>query len=164
MPCDPVHPAANPADQHDEPVETLRAPSPEAGFSLVEVLVVLLIIGLISTVVLINVLPARDRASVDKARADIAILEQALENYRLDNMTYPRTADGLDALVTPPASLTRADRYRDGGYIRRLPDDPWGNPYQYAFPGKARPFDIYSMGADGAVGGEGLDADIGNWE
>ncbi len=127
-------------------------------------LVVLLIIGLISTVVLINVLPARDRASVDKARADIAILEQAIENYKLDNMTYPRTVDGLDALVTAPASLARADRYRDGGYIRRLPDDPWGNAYQYAYPGKARPYDIYSFGADGVAGGEGLDADIGNWE
>lgn len=125
---------------------------------------VLLIIGLISTVVLVNVLPARDRASVDKARADIAILEQAVESYKLDNMTYPRTADGLDALIAAPAGLARPDRYREGGYIRRLPDDPWGNPYQYAYPGKARAYDIYSFGADGVAGGEGLDADIGNWE
>jgi general secretion pathway protein G len=128
------------------------------------VLVVLLIIGLISTVVLINVLPARDQANVDKVKIDIATLEQALENYKLDNFTYPRTADGLQALIAAPPTLTRADRYREGGYVRRLPEDPWGNPYQYAYPGRARPYDIFSFGADGAPGGEGQDADIGNWD
>ncbi len=161
MPCDPVHPVANPANQHDGDVKH-RAQS-EAGFSLIEVLVVLLIIGLISTVVVINVLPAGDRARVDKARADIAMLEQALESYRLDNFAYPRTQDGLQALVAAPAGLSRPDRYREGGYIRRLPNDPWDNAYVYAFPGQNRTIDIYSLGADGAPGGEGLDADIGNW-
>jgi general secretion pathway protein G len=162
MPCDPVHPVADPADQHDDDVN--RPPQGEAGFSLIEVLVVLLIIGLISTVVVINVLPASDRARVDKAKTDIAMLEQALESYRLDNFAYPRTQDGLQALVTAPAGLSRPDRYREGGYIRRLPNDPWDNPYVYAFPGQNRAIDIYSLGADGAPGGEGLDADIGNWD
>lgn len=135
----------------------------EAGFTLVEVMVVVVIIGLLATVVLINVLPARDRAMREKARADIAVLEQAVESYRLDNFTFPRSEDGLRALVAAPASLNRPDRYREGGYIRRLPDDPWGNPYRYANPGKHGPFDIYSLGADGREGGEKNDADIGNW-
>jgi general secretion pathway protein G len=157
MPCRPVHPAADPADQH------ARRLKRQAGFSLIEVMVTLVIIGLLSTLVLINVLPSRDKAMVDKAKADIATLEIALDTYKMDNFGYPRTEEGLDALVTAPASA-KAERYREGGYVRRLPDDPWGNPYQYAFPGRARGFDVYSLGADNAPGGEGLDADIGNWD
>ncbi len=135
-----------------------------AGFTLVEVMVVVVIIGLLATVVVINVLPAQDRAMVEKAGADIAVLEQAVETYRLDNLTFPRTEDGLQALVEPPASLTRPERYRQGGYVRRLPDDPWGNPYQYRQPGSDnRAFEIISLGADGQEGGEGNDADISNW-
>ena len=135
-----------------------------AGFTLVEVMVVVVIIGLLATVVVINVLPAQDRAMVEKAGADIAVLEQAVETYRLDNLTFPRTEDGLQALVAPPASLNRPERYRQGGYVRRLPDDPWGNPYQYRQPGRDnRPFEIISLGADGQEGGEGNDADISNW-
>jgi general secretion pathway protein G len=99
----------------------------------------------------------------EKARADVAVLEQAIEAYRLDNLAFPTTEQGLKALVSPPASLARADRYREGGYIRRLPQDPWGNPYQYALPGEHGRFDVYSFGADGAKGGEGENADIGNW-
>ena len=135
-----------------------------AGFTLVEVMVVVVIIGLLATVVVINVLPAQDRAMVEKAGADIAVLEQAVETYRLDNLTFPRTEDGLQALVAPPASLNRPERYRQGGYVRRLPDDPWGNPYQYRQPGRDnRPFEIISLGADGQEGGEGNDADISTW-
>ncbi len=160
MPCHPVHSPSDPADQH---AQRLRAAGAEAGFSLIEVMVTIVIIGLLSTVVLINVLPSRDAAMVEKARTDIATLEQAVETYKLETFAYPRTEDGLDALVAPPASLVKADRYREGGYIRRLPDDPWGNPYHYAYPGKARAFDVFSLGADNAPGGEGLDADIGNW-
>lgn len=135
----------------------------EAGFTLIEMMVVVVILGLLATVVVINVLPSQDRAMREKARADIAVLEQAVESYRLDNFTYPSAEDGLTALVTPPASLTRPDRYREGGYIKRLPSDPWGNPYKYARPGKHGPFDIYSFGADDREGGEKNDADIGNW-
>ena len=135
-----------------------------AGFTLVEVMVVVVIIGLLATVVVINVLPAQDRAMVEKAGADIAVLEQAVETYRLDNLTFPRSEDGLQALVAPPASLNRPERYRQGGYVRRLPDDPWGNPYQDRQPGRDnRPFEIISLGADGQEGGEGNDADISNW-
>ena len=132
------------------------------GFTLVELMVVIVIIGLLATVVAINVLPSQDRAMVGKARADISVLEQAIETYRLDNLTFP---DDLNALTTAPANLAQPERYRQGGYIRRLPEDPWGNPYQYrrqsAHGGQ---FDVYSLGADGKEGGEGNDADLGNWQ
>ena len=133
------------------------------GFTLVEMMVVIVILGLLATVVLINVLPAQDRAMKEKARADIAVLEQAVESYRLDNFRFPANDDGLQALVTPPGSLTQADRYREGGYVRRLPKDPWGGAYQYRAPGQHGVVDIFSFGADGREGGEGKDADIGNW-
>jgi general secretion pathway protein G len=126
-------------------------------------MVTILIIGLLSTIVLINVLPSRDAAMTEKARTDVRMLEQALEYYRLDMLDYPSTEQGLEALVTAPAGHPRADHYREGGYIRRLPDDPWGNAYQYVSPGAHGPVDIFSLGADGREGGEDLDADIGNW-
>ncbi len=136
----------------------------EAGFTLVELMVVIVIIGLLATVVVINVLPAQDRAMTEKAKADIALIEQALDMYRLDNLSYPRAEQGLAALVQPPAGLAQPTRYRAGGYLKRLPDDPWGAPYQYAFPGRHGAVDVYSFGADGREGGEGNDADIGNWK
>lgn len=133
-----------------------------AGFTLVELMVVIVIIGLLATVVAINVLPSQDRAMVGKARADISVLEQAIETYRLDNLTFP---DDLQALVAPPAGLARPERYRQGGYVRRLPEDPWGNPYQYRRPSThGGQFDVFSLGADGREGGEGNDADLGNWQ
>jgi general secretion pathway protein G len=135
----------------------------QAGFTLTEVMVSILIIGLLSTIVLVNVLPSRDTALVEKARTDVRALEQALELYRLDMLAYPSTEDGLQALVSAPAGHARADRYREGGYIRRLPEDPWGNPYQYVMPGANGLIDVYSLGADGRPDGDGLDADIGNW-
>jgi general secretion pathway protein G len=137
--------------------------SREAGFTLVELMVVIVIIGLLATVVMINVLPSQDRAMVEKARADIAALEQAVDTYRLEMLSFPRMGDGLEALVSQPARLDRPERYRSGGYIRRLPLDPWGNPYHYVYPGRRRSYDVYSLGADGREGGEGNDADIGNW-
>lgn len=149
----------------DRPVrKARRRPHGRGGFSLIELMVVVVIIGLLATVVVINVLPSRDQAMVEKARADISVLETALETYRLDNLAYPTTAQGLQALVSAPQGLNRPERYRQGGYVRRLPDDPWGAAYQYRRPGRdGRPFDIYSLGADGREGGEGDDADIGNW-
>lgn len=124
--------------------------SGEEGFSLVELMVVIVIIGLLATIVIINVMPAADRAANTKARADIATLEQAVEMYRLDHLAYPPTGEGLQALLA-------------GQYIRRLPNDPWGNPYRYSVPGTdGRPFRIASWGADGREGGSGDDADIGN--
>jgi general secretion pathway protein G len=143
--------------RHTGAVRTAR------GFTLIELMVVIVIIGLLATVVTLNVLPSQDRAMREKARTDVSLLEQAIDTYRLENLSYPRTEDGLPALLKPPASLSRPERYRAGGYIRRLPTDPWGNAYLYRFPGVHGPFDVYSLGADGAEGGEGEDADIGNW-
>jgi general secretion pathway protein G len=124
----------------------------EEGFTLVELMVVIVIIGLLATVVVINVMPAQDTARIRKAEADIATLEQGVEMYRLNKMSYPSSGQGLQSLVSE-------------GFIKRLPDDPWGKPYLYAVPGRnGQSFDIYSYGADGTQGGEGDDADIGNWK
>ena len=126
------------------------------GFTLVEMMVTLFILALLTTVVAINVLPNQDKAMVQKAKADIAVLGQAMETYRLDNLTYPDAGAGLQALVTPPAT----GGARTEGYIKKLPNDPWNRPYQYSMPGKSGAFDIYSLGADGAPGGENENADI----
>jgi general secretion pathway protein G len=121
------------------------------GFTLVELMVVIVIIGLLATVVMINVLPSQDRAMATKARADIATLSQAMEMYRLDNMRYP---PALDALAQPRPG-------GGGAYVRNLPKDPWGRPYQMTAPGQnGTPFDIVSLGSDGTPGGEGENADI----
>lgn len=134
--------------------------SAEHGFTLVELMVVIVIIGLLATIVAINVIPATDTARIEKAKADIATIEQALEQYRLDNLTYPAGSDGLQALLNPPASLAQPQRYRRGGYIKKLPDDPWGRAYLYTVPGRKGAFDISSLGADGQPGGESENADI----
>ena len=135
----------------------------EKGFTLVELLVVLVILGLLMTIVAIKVIPTIDTAKVDKAKADVAMLEQAVEMYRLGTQSYPTSSDGLQALITAPSSLARPELYQRGGYVKRLPNDPWGRPYVYAQPGNHGPFDIYSLGADGAPGGEADNADVGNW-
>ena len=144
--------------QHDD--DGNQEPS-RNGFSLVELMVVIFIIGLLATVVLINVLPSQDKAMRVKAQGDIATLSQAMEMYRLDNLAYPGAGEGLAALRTPPASIALPQNYRAGGYVKDLPNDPWGRPYQYQTPGRnGAAFDIFSLGADGKPGGEGNDADI----
>ncbi len=135
---------------------------PEAGVTLVEMMVVIVIIGLITAIVVVNVLPAQDTARVQKARADISGIVQALELYRLDRARYPSVDEGLEALTAPPADPANPSA-RAEPYIRRLPTDPWGQPYQYVIPGTRGPFDLYSLGRDAKEGGEGVDADIGNW-
>jgi general secretion pathway protein G len=131
----------------------------ERGVTLVEMMVVLVIIGLVAAIVAINVLPAQDRARAEKARTDISNLEQALELYRLDKARYPTMDEGLAALTGAGGAAAGAS-----AYIRRLPDDPWGRPYQYVLPGEHGPYDLYSFGADAQEGGEGPDADIVNWQ
>ncbi|SEQ70495.1 type II secretion system major pseudopilin GspG [Sphingobium sp. YR768] len=144
----------------DERGFTLSGRSAEDGFTLVELMVVIVIIGLLATIVAINVIPATDTARIEKAKADISTIEQALEQYRLDNLTYPAGSDGLQALLNPPASLAQPQRYRRGGYIKKLPQDPWGRAYVYTVPGRKGAFDISSLGADGQPGGENENADI----
>ncbi|MFC2953319.1 type II secretion system major pseudopilin GspG [Marinicaulis aureus] len=137
----------------------------QKGFSLVELLVALAILALISAIVVINVLPARDKAAVDTTKIDIGVIESALDQYRLDMMNYPTSQQGLEALINVPSDARNTGNYRPGGYLRgELPTDPWGNPYEYRFPGeRGGAYDLYSLGADGEPGGEGLNADIGNW-
>jgi general secretion pathway protein G len=137
--------------------------SAEHGFTLVELMVVIVIIGLLATIVALNVLPSGDRARVEKARADISTIEDALEMYRLQNLSYPTTSQGLAALQSPPAGLADPSRYQPGGYLKRLPDDPWGRPYLYVAPGRHGAADVWTFGADGKEGGEGIDADLGSW-
>ena len=133
-----------------------------SGFSLIEILVVLLIIGLLSTLVAINVLPSQDRARVEKAKADIAIMGNALEMHRLERFTYPSSELGLKALLKT-GEENSLNNVNNRGYIKSLPKDPWGNDYQYIIPGQNGEYDLFSMGADGDIGGEGINADIGNW-
>ena len=135
----------------------------EKGFTLVELMVVIVIIGLLATLVALTVLPQLGKANGQKAKADIATLDSALELYRLNNLTYPATSDGLGALLSAPPSLTDPSRYQAGGYIKKLPKDPWGRDYKYEYPGKHGSYDIYTLGADGIPGGTGENADIGNW-
>jgi general secretion pathway protein G len=135
---------------------------PEAGVTLIEMMVVIVIIGLIAAVVAINVLPAQDTARAQKALADVRTLEQALQLYRLDAGRFPTTEEGLDALVRPPATGPTGGPARTEPYIVRLPSDPWNRPYAYVSPGQnGRAYDLYSLGADGVEGGEGANADIG---
>ncbi|MCB2114534.1 MAG: type II secretion system major pseudopilin GspG [Parvularculaceae bacterium] len=135
----------------------------QRGITLIELLVVLSILALISALVVVNVLPERDRAAARKAKIDIGTIENALDQYSLDMFSYPTTQQGLEALVTAPPGDARADQYRPGGYLRAVPVDPWGRAYNYRFPGDHGPVDIFSLGADGEPGGEGVNADIVNW-
>lgn len=144
-------------------MKPMRYPRDQRGFTLLEIMVVIVILGLLVAVVAPNVLQNQDKAMVGKARADVALLEQALDMYKMDNFVYPTTDQGLEALVSKPQSGPEPKRYDSNGYIKRLPKDPWGNPYQYLQPGEHNPIDVYSLGADGELGGEGLAADIGNW-
>jgi general secretion pathway protein G len=134
------------------------------GFTLVELMVVIVIIGLLATIVALNVLPSGDTARIQKAKADIAQIEGGLELFKLQNTNFPTTTQGLQALVTAPSGLADPSRYQQGGYLKRLPDDPWGRPYLYASPGQHGEADVWTYGADGKEGGEGINADIGSWQ
>jgi general secretion pathway protein G len=141
--------------------QTIRSQS--AGFSLVEILVVLVIMGLLISVVAPTVLNRADEARVQKVQADFKAIETALKIYRLDNYVYPTTEQGLEALVQPSTLDPEPRNFKEGGYLAEVPVDPWGRPYLYLSPGERGEVDIYSLGADGLSGGEGQNADIGNW-
>lgn len=133
------------------------------GFSLIEVLVVVVILGVLAAFIVPNVIGQDDKARLVKARQDIRTLSAALKQYRLDNYNYPSTEQGLEALVRKPEGNPPADNWHTGGYIERLMEDPWGRPYIYLQPGLRSDFDVYTLGADGVEGGDGINADLGNW-
>jgi general secretion pathway protein G len=134
------------------------------GFTLIEIMAVVLIIGLLSTLVGLAIFPQIDKARVSTTKTQLSMLDAALEAYRMDNASFPTTEQGLDALVHPPPEARNA---LPGGYLRQgaVPEDAWGHPFQYLAPGEhnATSYDLWSFGADGTPGGDGVKADIGNW-
>ena len=141
----------------------MKAQSWQGGFTLLEVMVVVVILGILATLVVPKIISRPDEARVIAARQDIASVLQSLRLYRLDNQRYPTTEQGLQALVARPDTAPVPPNWKAGGYLERLPKDPWGNLYQYLNPGLHGEIDVFSFGADGAPGGEGNDADIGSW-
>lgn len=133
------------------------------GFTLIEIMVVVVILGILAAIAVPRILDRPDVARVTKARQDIRTIESALKLYRLDNFRYPTTEQGLEALVEKPTIQPEPKNWKPGGYLERLPSDPWGEPYHYRNPGEHGEIDIYSYGRDGRPGGEETDADIGNW-
>jgi general secretion pathway protein G len=146
---------------------TLRGPRPlrrrARGFTLIEIMVVVVIIGLLAALIVTNVIPMVDQAKVTKAKADLRGIETALDQFYLDNSKYPTSEQGLKALVAQPNDES-IRHWREGGYLQRLQKDPWGKDYLYQFPGThGQKYDLYTLGADGQEGGQGTNADIGNW-
>jgi general secretion pathway protein G len=135
----------------------------QQGFTLLEVMVVVVILGILAALVVPKIISRPDEARVIAAKQDIASLMQALKLYRLDNQRYPTTEQGLQALVTKPTASPVPTNWKPSGYIERLPKDPWGQSYQYLNPGLHGEIDVFSFGADGVAGGEGNDADVGSW-
>ena len=138
--------------------------SKQSGFSLIEILVVLVIMGLLISVVAPMVLNRADEARIQKVYADFKSIETALKIYRLDNYNYPTTEQGLQALIKPSSLSPLPRNFKEGGYLAEIPMDPWGRPYLYLSPGENSQVDIYTLGADGISGGDDLNADVGNWE
>ena len=135
----------------------------QGGFTLIEIMVVVVILGILASVVVPRIMDRPDTARITKARLDIQSLEGALNQYRLDNFVYPTTEQGLEALVEKPSGDPEPTNWNKGGYVKSLPNDPWNRPYLYLSPGEKGEFDLYSLGADGQSGGEDASADIGNW-
>lgn len=136
----------------------------QRGFTLIEILVVVVILGILAAVVVPNFLDKPDEAKVTKARVDMKGIGEALAMFKLHNGYFPSTEQGLEALTTPPTIGRIPTKFQEGGYLKKTPLDPWGNPYVYLSPGVHDRYDLISYGADGEPGGEGFDADINSWE
>ena len=147
-------------------MKTVDVRAGQAGFTLIELMVVMVILGILATLIVPRIMDRPEEARRTKAMIDIRSLEQALKLYKLDNGAYPTTEQGLQALVEPPATGHLARRWRKGGYLdkKKVPRDPWGHDYIYISPGLHGDFDLMSYGADGEAGGEGKNADVNNWE
>ena len=154
----PIHPVAHSPVQGPQAHGRRRS----AGFTLIELMVVLVIIGVLAALIVPNVLDRADDARVTAARTDVNNLSQALKLYKLDNLRYPTTEQGLQALVAKPSTGPQPPNWKP--YLEKLPADPWGRPYQFMSPGLKGEADVFSFGADGKAGGTGRDADIGSWQ
>lgn len=135
----------------------------QAGFTLIEIMIVILIMGIMASLIAPKIMGRPDEARIIASKQDIGSILQALKLYKLDNQRLPSTEQGLQALVTKPTSIPVPSNWKSEGYLDKLPKDPWGNPYQYLSPGLHGDIDVFSFGADGSIGGEGNDADIGSW-
>lgn len=140
------------------------APRLQRGFTLIEIMVVVVILGILAAVVVPKIISRPDDARIAKAKQDIRVLESSLNLYKLDNFYFPSTQQGLEALVAPPQGEPAAKNWKAGGYLQKMPSDPWGNAYQYLQPGTKGEIDLFSLGSDNKPGGEGAAADIGNWD
>ncbi len=136
----------------------------QAGFTLIEIMVVIAILAILSATVIPMITDSPEKARIVRAKQDIGVLEQSLEMYKLDNFNYPSTDQGLQALIERPNGEPEAPNWKEGGYVKKLPNDPWGREYIYLSPGESGSFDILTYGRDGSEGGEGFDADISNWD
>jgi general secretion pathway protein G len=143
-------------------LKSMKISKSQTGFTLLEIIVVVTIIAILAAYIAPKIVGRADDARIAKAKSDIRVLESSMELYKLDNFSYPSTDQGLSALVNKPAG-EELKHWRKGGYIKKLNKDPWGSDYQYQLPGANGEFDIYSLGADSAIGGADEAADIGNW-
>jgi general secretion pathway protein G len=136
----------------------------QQGFTLIEIMVVVVILSILAAIIVPRIMDRPDQARMIKARQDVRVIESAMKLYKLDNHFYPSTEQGIEALVSKPTGMPEPRSWKDGGYLDRLSKDPWDGDYLYLNPGVHGDIDIFSQGADGQPGGEGVNADIGNWQ